>query len=124
LMALPDLETFIRETRRGVVVVFNDAAYGAELHQYASRGLDPTAMQIDEVDFAAIGRAFGAQGVRARSLADLAALEGWLNSGEDGVFVLDLPITKSVVATYMAEAAGLREHGHVGESLWSGSYVD
>ena len=123
LMALPDLETFIRETRRGVVVVFNDAAYGAELHQYASRGLDPKAMQIDEVDFAAVGRALGADGIKARSLSDLGVLAEWLSAGDEGVFVLDLPISKSVVATYMAEAAGLREHGRDGKSLWSGSYL-
>jgi acetolactate synthase-1/2/3 large subunit len=74
LMALADLETAVRTIPSGVMVVFNDAAYGAEIHQYAVRGLDDTAMQIQEVDFSALGRAMGAQGTKMRSLADIAAL--------------------------------------------------
>ncbi|MCY1159969.1 MAG: thiamine pyrophosphate-binding protein [Citricoccus sp.] len=104
LMALADLESFVRQARSGVVVVFNDAAYGAELHQYAVRGLDEEAMLIEEVDFAAVGRAFGAEGVKARSLADLDALRDWVARGAEGVFVLDLPISRNVVAEYMAES--------------------
>ncbi|WP_281269066.1 thiamine pyrophosphate-binding protein [Citricoccus muralis] len=104
LMALADLESFVKQARSGVVVVFNDAAYGAELHQYAARGLDEQAMLIDEVDFAAVGRAFGAQGIRARSLQDLDALRDWVDRGAEGVFVLDLPISQHVVAEYMQES--------------------
>ncbi|GAA4757989.1 thiamine pyrophosphate-binding protein [Citricoccus nitrophenolicus] len=104
LMALADLESFVKQARSGVVVVFNDAAYGAELHQYAARGLDDQAMLIDEVDFAAVGRAFGAEGIKARSLQDLAALQDWVDRGAEGVFVLDLPISQDVVAEYMQES--------------------
>ncbi|MEO9248214.1 thiamine pyrophosphate-dependent enzyme [Citricoccus nitrophenolicus] len=104
LMALADLESFVKQARSGVVVVFNDAAYGAELHQYAARGLDERAMLIDEVDFAAVGRTFGAEGIKARSLQDLDALRDWVVRGAEGVFVLDLPISQDVVAEYMAES--------------------
>lgn len=102
LMGLADFETFIRTTRRGVVVVLNDSAYGAELHQYASKGLDPTAMFIDEVDFAAIGRALGADGTKIRTLAELAALQNWLDDHQEGVFVLDVSISQNIVVEYMA----------------------
>ncbi|MEX5303625.1 thiamine pyrophosphate-binding protein [Kocuria sabuli] len=101
LMGLADFETFLRATRRGVVVVLNDSAYGAELHQYASQGLDPTAMLIDEVDFAAIGRALGAAGTKAHCLADLTALQDWLDGHQEGVFVLDVAISQKVVAEFM-----------------------
>jgi acetolactate synthase-1/2/3 large subunit len=101
-MGLADLETFVRATARGVVVVLNDSAYGAELHQYAARGLDPTAMLIDEVDFAALGRAMGAAGANARTLADLAVLADWLATHQTGVFVLDVAISQKVVADWMA----------------------
>jgi thiamine pyrophosphate-dependent acetolactate synthase large subunit-like protein len=104
LMGLADFETFIRVTRRGVVVVLNDSAYGAELHQYAAKGLHEEAMLIDEVDFAAVGRALGADGVKARSLADLDQLQSWLSSHDEGVFVLDAAISQKVVAEYMAES--------------------
>ncbi|GAA2121579.1 thiamine pyrophosphate-binding protein [Kocuria atrinae] len=102
LMGLADLETFVRATRRGVVVVLNDSAYGAELHQYASKGLDPTAMLIDEVDFAAMGKAMGAEGAKVRTLAELSTLTDWLACHDEGVFVLDVAISQKVVAEYMA----------------------
>jgi thiamine pyrophosphate-dependent acetolactate synthase large subunit-like protein len=102
LMGLSDFETFLRTTRRGVVVVLNDSAYGAELHQYASKGLDDKAMLIDEVDFAAIGHALGAEGTKAPTLADLTTLEDWLATHDTGVFVLDVAISQKVVVEYMA----------------------
>jgi thiamine pyrophosphate-dependent acetolactate synthase large subunit-like protein len=102
LMGLADVETFLRATRRGVVVVLNDSAYGAELHQYASKGLHDHAMLIDEVDFAAVGRALGADGAKVRRLAELSVLEEWLATHDEGVFVLDVAISQQVVAEYMA----------------------
>lgn len=98
LMALPDLETFVRTARSGVVVVFNDAAYGAELHQYGS--LDHAAMLIPEIDFAGVARALGASGAVVRTLADLRALDKWSGSG---VLVLDCRVSRSVVAPYLRE---------------------
>lgn len=104
LMALADLESAVRAIPSGVMVVFNDAAYGAEVHQYAARGLDDTAMQIDEVDFSAVGRAMGAQGVKMTSLSDLKALEDWLADGAHGLFILDVAISQYEVAEYMQES--------------------
>lgn len=104
LMALADLDSAVRTISSGVMVVFNDAAYGAEIHQYAARGLDDTAMQIPEVDFSAIGQAIGARGVKMRSLADLQVLKEWLAAGAEGLFVLDVAITQSEVAEYMQES--------------------
>lgn len=104
LMGLADLDTVVRTVASGVMVVFNDAAYGAELHQYAVRGLDDTAMQIDEVDFAALGKALGASGTKMRSLADLQELRSWLDDGARGLFVLDVAVSQTVVAEYMQES--------------------
>ena len=104
LMGLADFETFLRATRRGVVVVLNDSAYGAELHQYAAKGLHDQAMLIDEVDFAAVGRALGAAGMKAHTMEDLKQLQDWLATHDEGVFVLDVAISQKVVAEYMAES--------------------
>lgn len=108
LMGLADFETFLRATRKGVVVVLNDSAYGAELHQYAAKGLHDQAMLIDEVDFAAVGRALGAQGAKARTLADLGQLQEWLGSRQEGVYVLDVAISQKVVAEFMAESVAAK----------------
>lgn len=108
LMALADFETLVRATReantRTVVLVVNDAAYGAELHQYAVKGLDDTAMVIDDVDFAAVGQALGAHGTRMNSLADLDELRNWLATHDTGVFVADITVSSSFVAEYMRES--------------------
>ncbi|MHA7240401.1 thiamine pyrophosphate-binding protein [Arthrobacter sp. TMS1-12-1] len=103
LMALADLDTLIRTARRAVIVVFNDAAYGAEIHQYAVRGIHPGPMMIDEVDFAAVAAALGARSATIASLEDLTAVEGWLASDDDGVLLLDCRISRQIVAPYMQE---------------------
>ena len=108
LMGLADFETFLRATRKGVVVVLNDSAYGAELHQYAVKGLHDQAMLIDEVDFAAVGRALGAQGIKVHTLADLERLRDWLAGNDEGVFVLDVSISQKVVAEWMTESVAAK----------------
>ncbi|WP_125612320.1 thiamine pyrophosphate-binding protein [Specibacter cremeus] len=104
LMALADLDTAVHNIASGIVIVFNDAAYGAELHQYAARGLDEKAMLIQEADFAALGRALGADGVKVRALADLEVLRRWVADGARGLFVLDVAVSPLIVADYMRES--------------------
>lgn len=103
LMALSDLQSFIAATRRGVAIVVNDAGYGAEMHQYGSKGLSPTAMLIDDVDFAGVGTALGARGLTVRTLDDLEDLEQWFADGSDGVWVVDCKVSQSIIAPYMRE---------------------
>ncbi len=105
-MALSDLDTAIRSTRgRGIAVVFNDAAYGAEVNLYGLKGLDKSPMLIDEIDFAALATAAGGQGVAVRSLTDLDAVEEWKATPvEDRKFLLlDLRISGSIIAPYQEE---------------------
>ena len=72
LMALADLESAVRVAGgRGMAVVWNDAAYGAEVNLYGLKGLAQAPMLIPEVDFAGLAAAVGAEGVVVRSLEDL-----------------------------------------------------
>ncbi|PRI09979.1 thiamine pyrophosphate-binding protein [Leucobacter massiliensis] len=103
LMALADLETAIRCSASGVIVVWNDGAYGAEVHLYGTMGLDQEPMLIPEVDFAALATALGAQGVRVERLADLDALGDWTAAGARGTILLDCRVSRSVVAEYQRE---------------------
>lgn len=102
LMALADVETMIRTVRKGIVVVWNDGFYGAELHQYGSKGLDTAPMEIPTVDFAATGRALGAEAAIVSDLDDLDQLQAWVASGQEGVFVVDCRISPHIRAPYMA----------------------
>ena len=103
LMALADLETTVRTAASCVVVVFNDAAYGAEVHLYGEMGLDEKPMLIPDANFAGLAEAFGATGVTVNSLADLAALEQWVAAGAKGTILLDCRVSRSVVADYQRE---------------------
>lgn len=106
LMAIADLESAVRAAGgRGIAVIWNDAAYGAEVNLYGLKGLAEGPMRIPEVDFAAFGAAVGAEGVVVRTLADLDRLAAW--SAEDATtrrfLLLDLRISGDVIAPYQQE---------------------
>ena len=106
LMAIADLESAVRTARgRGCAVIWNDAAYGAEVNLYGLKGLAEAPMRIPEVDFASLAAAVGAEGVVVRTLADLERLGTW--STEDPAqrrfLLLDLRISGDVIAPYQQE---------------------
>lgn len=106
LMALADLETAVRAAGgRGMAVIWNDAAYAAEVHHYGVRGLDEGPMRIPEADFAALARAVGAEGVTVSRLADLERLRAWRDepAGERRFLLLDCRISSTVVAPFWQE---------------------
>jgi thiamine pyrophosphate-dependent acetolactate synthase large subunit-like protein len=103
LMALADLETAIRTSPSNVIVVWNDGAYGAEVHLYGAMGLDEAPMLIPDIDFAGVATALGAQGVQVHRLEDLEALRAWTAAGAQGTILLDCRISRSVVAEYQRE---------------------
>ncbi|MGO3697034.1 MAG: thiamine pyrophosphate-dependent enzyme, partial [Corynebacterium casei] len=103
LMALADAESFIREAHRGVIVVVNDAAYGAEIHQYGTKGIDKAPMLIPEVDFAALLGAFGARSKIIHNLEDLEDFRAWVNSDEPGTYALDCRVSRDIIAPFMQE---------------------
>ena len=105
LMGLPDLDTVVRMARSALVVVVDDSAYGAEVHQYGSQGLDETLMRFPDVDFAGIARGFGAQAATISTLDDLEAVRQWLDAGAHGTFLADVRVSPDVIAPFMHEMA-------------------
>lgn len=106
LMALADLESAVRVAAgRGLAVVWNDAAYGAEVNLYGLKGLAEAPMLIPEVDFAGLAQSFGAEGLVVRTLADLDRLAEWAATpASDRPFLLvDLRISGRVIAPYQHE---------------------
>jgi len=103
-MALGELDTLVRTVRSGVVVILNDAAYGMEVHQYGPRGLDTAAMLFVETDFAAIAESMSATGVTVRSLNDLEAVNTWVHAGARGLLVLNVWISRKIVADWLLES--------------------
>ena len=106
LMALADLESAVRVAAgRGIAVVWNDAAYGAEVNLYGLQGLAREPMLIPEVDFAGLARSVGAEGVVVRTLDDLDALDAWAArpASERPFLLLDCRISGTVIAPYQQE---------------------
>ena len=62
-MSLPDLETLGRLQLNLIVVVYNDAAYGAEVHHFRPMGIPVELAQFPPTDFAALAEAAGCQGL-------------------------------------------------------------
>ncbi|MFB7251546.1 thiamine pyrophosphate-binding protein [Microbacterium sp. NPDC056234] len=106
LMAIADLESAVRAAAgRGCAVIWNDAAYGAEVNLYGLKGFAEAPMRIPEVDFAAFASAVGAEGVVVRTLADLDRLAVWAaeDAGTRRFLLLDLRISGTVIAPYQQE---------------------
>ncbi|MGO2030213.1 MAG: thiamine pyrophosphate-binding protein [Glutamicibacter ardleyensis] len=105
-MAIAELDTAVRLKMPLVCIVYNDAAYGAEVHHFGEA--DPTAdmasVIFPETDFAAIGRGFGAEGLTVRSVEDLEAVKVWLESDPTGPLVIDAKIQSDSGAWWLAEA--------------------
>ncbi len=106
LMGLPELETLIRVSRSALVVIFNDAAYGAEVHMYRPLGTDISPATFGDTDFAAVARSFGAKAATVRTVADLAGLRAWRQAGCHGTYLLDCKVVPDVVAKYLSELGG------------------
>jgi thiamine pyrophosphate-dependent acetolactate synthase large subunit-like protein len=106
LMALADLESAVRVAGgRGMAVVWNDGAYGAEVNLYGLKGLAMAPMLIPDVDFAALAAAVGAEGVVVRNMADLDRLGSWTATPVDErtFLLLDCRISPNVIAPYQQE---------------------
>jgi thiamine pyrophosphate-dependent acetolactate synthase large subunit-like protein len=78
LMAAGELETLGRLGLPMLVVVYNDDAYGAEVHHFGPQGEPLDIVRFPDTDFAALGRAAGTEAVTVRHVDDLAAVEQWI----------------------------------------------
>ena len=104
LMSLPELETVARLGLRMLIVVYNDAAYGAEVHHFAPQGKPVDIARFPDTDFAAIARACGLEGITVRSAAGLAGVSRWLAAGTGPSLLVDAKVVPTVVADWLEEA--------------------
>ena len=103
MMSLGELETVARLGLPMMIVIYNDSAYGAEVHHFAPQGHPVDLVRFPDTDFAQFGRAAGAEAVTVRRVEDLAAVLDWL-AHRDGPLVVDAKITPDVVAEWLEEA--------------------
>ncbi|WP_344954196.1 thiamine pyrophosphate-binding protein, partial [Actinomadura miaoliensis] len=103
-MGLADLETAVRLGLRLFVLVYDDAAYSAEVHHFGPMGHPTSLVEFPDRDIAAVARGHGARGAVVRTLDDLAPVRRWVAEGAPGVFVADAKITPDLVADWLEEA--------------------
>jgi acetolactate synthase I/II/III large subunit len=77
MMAAAELDTVRRLGLPMVVVIYNDSAYGAEVHHFTD-GEPLDTVTFPETDLAAIGAGYGFDAVTVRHPEDLAAVRDWL----------------------------------------------
>jgi thiamine pyrophosphate-dependent acetolactate synthase large subunit-like protein len=104
LMGASELETVVRLGIPMVVVVYDDEAYGAEVHHFGPDGDPVETVRFPPTDIAAIGRGFGFEGVTVRSAADLGAVRGWLTGPRERPLLIDAKVTSSRGSWWLEEA--------------------
>ena len=103
MMHVQELDTLRREGLDVLIVVFNDRAYGSEIHKLRADGLPDGAATFGKTDFAAIAEGFGVPGRHVGDLAGLPALAAEA-AGTPGPIVWDVPINDRVASPVIQRA--------------------
>ena len=103
-MALAEIETAVRLGLKLLVAIYDDRAYGAEVHHFAPMGHDVTHVQFPDADLAAIAGAVGAKALTVRTTADLDAVGDWLAEATPRPLVLDAKVNPTICAEWLSEA--------------------
>jgi thiamine pyrophosphate-dependent acetolactate synthase large subunit-like protein len=103
-MALAEIETAARLGVKLLVLIYDDNAYGAEVHHFGPMGYDVHNVRFPDADLAAIARACGAQGQTVRHTEDLSVVTDWLHEAEPQPLVLDAKVNPTICAEWLAEA--------------------
>jgi acetolactate synthase I/II/III large subunit len=98
LLSLSEFETLGRLQLPMLVVIYDDAAYGAEVHHFRPMGQAVDLAQFPDTDFVGLARAAGCHATT--SLEDVRA---WLQE-RDGPMVLDAKVDPDICAEWLEEA--------------------
>lgn len=103
LMSASELETLARLRLPMLVVVYDDNAYGAEVHHFRPLGQPVELAQFPDADIAALARGAGCEGAIVRTPGDLEVVTEWL-ARRDGPLVLDAKVDPGICAEWLEEA--------------------
>jgi thiamine pyrophosphate-dependent acetolactate synthase large subunit-like protein len=104
LMGISELETVVRLRLPMVIMVYDDEAYGAEVHHFGPDRHPLDTVRFPPADIAAIGRGFGCAGVTVRGPQDLAPVREWLAGPRDRPLVIDAKVTSGSGSWWLEEA--------------------
>ncbi len=104
LMGVSELETVVRLGLAMVVVVYDDEAYGAEVHHFGPDGYPLDTVRFPPVNIAKIARGFGFAAARVRQLPDLSNVREWLDGPRDQPLLIDAKVTSDHGSWWLEEA--------------------
>jgi thiamine pyrophosphate-dependent acetolactate synthase large subunit-like protein len=104
LMGASELETVVRLGLPMVILVYDDHAYGAEVHHFQPDGYPLDTVRFPDTDIAAIGRGFGCDGVTVRRREDLAPVRAWLDGPRSRPLLIDAKVTSKRGSWWLEEA--------------------
>jgi acetolactate synthase I/II/III large subunit len=104
LMGVSELETVVRLGLPMVVVVYDDEAYGAEVHHFGPDGYPLDTVRFPPVNIAKIAKGFGFSAVKVRQLSDLANVREWLDGPRDEPLLIDAKVISERGSWWLEEA--------------------
>jgi thiamine pyrophosphate-dependent acetolactate synthase large subunit-like protein len=110
-MSFMELCTAVEREIPVLVIIINDAAYGAEVHDFRPLGLPVGIAQFAVRDWAGIAKSMGAQAVTITELGQLDCIHGWAARAE-GPLVLDCRVDPDVSAVSVLSKEGKAEWSH------------
>ncbi|HUR06042.1 MAG TPA: thiamine pyrophosphate-binding protein [Nonomuraea sp.] len=104
LMGIAELETVVRLGLPMVVVVYDDEAYGAEVHHFGPHGHPLGTVTFPPADFAAIATGYGFAAVTVTGAGDLAGAAEWLKGPRDRPLLVHAKVTRERGSWWLEEA--------------------
>ncbi|MEU6763314.1 thiamine pyrophosphate-binding protein [Streptomyces sp. NPDC046853] len=104
LMSAVELDTVRRIGLPMVIVVYNDDAYGAEVHHFGPDGFPLSTVEFPPTDIAAVARGYGFDAVTVRTPADLKPVRDWVAGPRTTPLLVDAKVVREHGAWWLEEA--------------------
>lgn len=104
LMSVAELDTVRRLGLGMLIVIYNDEAYGAEVHHFGPHGYPLSTVTFPPTDLAAIARGYGCQAATVRHPQDLEPVAAWLAGPRDVPMVVDAKVAPGRPSWWLEEA--------------------
>ncbi|MFG1680141.1 thiamine pyrophosphate-binding protein [Nonomuraea sp. NPDC049269] len=104
LMGIAEFETVVRLGLPMVIVVYDDEAYGAEVHHFGPHGHPLGTVTFPAADFAAIATGYGFAAVTVTGPGDLAGVAEWLKGPRDRPLLVHAKVTRERGSWWLEEA--------------------
>ncbi|WP_026416637.1 thiamine pyrophosphate-binding protein [Actinomadura oligospora] len=104
MMSAVELDTAARLGLGLLVVVYDDEAYGAEVHHFGPHGHPLDTVTFPPADLAGVARAYGCEALAVRRVEDLEPVRDWLSGPRDRPMVVQAKVTSDHPSWWLAEA--------------------